>query len=388
MSAATRAPRRGFILATSLLVLALLTVMLTAAFVMVNAEFRTTDNAAASARALAIAEAGLQNYFTLNRGLTAASTYDSIRITLTGGYADVVAQRLRAAVGGATSLWSVRSTGYPSLPLLSGTPAGRRTVARLAQLYPSLLPARAALVALNGTDHPGSGTSLRLTGADLVGSMTGCTSPGTDTFGLSIYRGNNQFSNAGRTIGGDGVDSSLASQASLYDSTRINWQALVDDTAFINFTPDIIIPPGSLPAATGSGVPASFPLIYAPGNLNLTALSSGTYQSMSRKGILVVGGDLTLPDYTHWDGVILVGGRLNIGGGSGNDFIIDGMVITGLNTRLSPPSAVGKNPMPETNASTSTSRLAWSWCWVQVASNSLSGFSPVRRFWTDGWALY
>ena len=53
----SRAAERGFVLATTLLVTTLLTVMLAASFLLVSAEQRTTDNSFGTARALALAQA-------------------------------------------------------------------------------------------------------------------------------------------------------------------------------------------------------------------------------------------------------------------------------------------------------------------------------------------
>src|SRR5437868_496531 len=99
--------RRGFILPTSLLVLTLLTVMLTAAFVMVSAEFRSSDNSLSSVKAMALAEAGMQSYFAANRGLRPTDTYDSVRYTFSGGYADVVGRKMSNATTGTTP-WMVK----------------------------------------------------------------------------------------------------------------------------------------------------------------------------------------------------------------------------------------------------------------------------------------
>lgn len=156
-------------LATTLLVTTLLTVMLAASFLLVSAEQRTTDNSFGTARALALAQAGLQNYFAQNRGLSDTSSYDSTRIPLVLGYANVVATRLRpagASTGSPLALWVVRSSGVATSPVMAGQTQGSRTLAQFAQLNQGLLPARAALVALNGVQITGSGTNP-LSGSDL-----------------------------------------------------------------------------------------------------------------------------------------------------------------------------------------------------------------------------
>ncbi|HUK63606.1 MAG TPA: hypothetical protein VLV15_09735, partial [Dongiaceae bacterium] len=178
----SRAAERGFVLATTLLVTTLLTVMLAASFLLVSAEQRTTDNSFGAARSLALAQAGLQSYFSLNRALADTASYDSARIVLARGYADVVALRVRplgASTGSAQALFVVRSTGVATSAVMAGQVQSARTIVQYAQLNPSHLPARAAMVALNGVSISGGGfhATHPLSGHDL-GSIAPCVSPG------------------------------------------------------------------------------------------------------------------------------------------------------------------------------------------------------------------
>ena len=369
------------------MVVTVLTVVLTAAFIMVSAEFRTTDNAASSVRAVAIAEAGLQNYLSLNRGLVASTTYDSLRVTVTGGYADVVAQRIRNVVGGTPSLWSIRATGFPTEGLLSGTPSSRRTIGSLAHFYPGQLPARAGMIALNGVQIlSGSGTNP-FDGSDHVEVPPGANCPGwpgspaSDSFALSVV--SSQYVSGGvGAPNGKGLDLIYSNRDQLYDTTHINWPAVTDST-FANFTPDYVLPGGTLPPATLTH-PSNYTVGYAAGSYTLMGWSNSAYNP--RRGVLVVGGNLTMNNNTHWDGVILVGGQLIIPTGA-TQVIIDGQIVTGLNYYHSNPVLVSANQIPRT-PDKDQFRIAWSWCYSQIAAQSLSGFAPVRRAWTDAWALY
>ena len=94
MRASSRPHSRGFILPTTMLVVVLLTVMLAAAFALASAEYRVTDNAFASSRSLAFAQAGMQNYLSVGHNLLAL-TQDSTTYTFSNGWAAVVARRLR-----------------------------------------------------------------------------------------------------------------------------------------------------------------------------------------------------------------------------------------------------------------------------------------------------
>ena len=366
----SRAAERGFVLATTLLVTTLLTVMLAASFLLVSAEQRTTDNSFGTARALALAQAGLQNYFAQNRGLTDSMAYDSTRIPLVLGYADVVAIRLRArgAVSGSPlSLWVVRATGVATSPVMAGQTQGSRTIAQFAQLNGGVLPARAALVALNGVKIDGGSASPApnnpVSGHDLC-SIPPCVSPGglaADTFAVSAPSGRYMANNV-QPPAGIGVETSFAAWSNLYDSTHIDWPGLVGG----NFLPDYTLPPGPWPPVGGS----NYLIGYSAGDVTIPA--------GQRRGMLVATGNVTLAPSAHWDGIILAGGQLfpNAAGA-----IVHGMVVTGLNLALGQPVAAD-TVLP------GVSVLQWTWCYTQSTVNSLSALVPISNAWADTWTTY
>jgi hypothetical protein len=365
-----RAAERGFVLATTLLVTTLLTVMLAASFLLVSAEQRTTDNSFGTARALALAQAGLQNYFSQNRGLTDSMSYDSTRIPLVLGWADVVAIKLRpsgAVNGSPLSLWVVRSTGVATSPVMAGQVQGSRTIAQFAQLNGGVLPARAALIALNGVLIDGGAASPApanpVSGHDL-GSIPPCTSPGglaADTFAISAPNGRYVPTNV-QPPAGIGVETWYGSWSSLYDSTHIDWPGLVGG----NFLPDYTVPPGPWPPVGSS----NYLVGYVAGDVTIPA--------GQRRGLLVVTGNVTLAPSAHWDGIILAGGLLlpNAAGA-----IVHGMVVTGLNLSRG-------QPVPPDTILPGVSALQWTWCYTQSSVNSLSALVPIENAWADTWTTY
>jgi Tfp pilus assembly protein PilX len=370
------AAERGFVLATTLLVTTLLTVMLAAAFLLVSAEQRTTDNSFGSSRALALAQAGLQNYFSQNRGLADSSSYDSTRIPLVLGYADVVARKVRpsgASSGSPLALWVVRSSGVATSPVLSGQTQGARTIAQFAQLNLGVLPARAALVTLNGVAVTGNPSdAYPLSGEDLSTSI--CTgNPGgaaADTFGVSVP--NARYSDVGTTPPtsryGIATVEPYGSYGPLYDSTHVDWASLLAG----NFLPDFTIPPGSWPAQGNT----NYLVAYVPSDATLPSVPGGT---PGMRGLLVVKGNLRLAEDSHWDGIILVGGYL--AAAPGTDYLLHGMVVTGLNRALGqvvPPDTVERGMQ----------HIKWSWCYARIAINSLSSLVPVTNAWADTWTTY
>jgi Tfp pilus assembly protein PilX len=355
---------RGFILATTLLVMTLLTVMLAAAFMMISAEFRTTNGAYSSNRALSVAQAGLQTYLANPHNLSGG--YDSTNYAAPGGYARVVARRLRDSTSTSRAVWIVISTGVDSTPpmVLQGT--GRRIVAQLAWMDPGTLPARAAMVAPNGVQMVANGTNP-IDGDNFGFITTGCVTPPNpddDTLGLATAAGG--YGGSPGANPGRGIEY-LPSPATVIDSTRIDWARLVAG----EFTPDFI---GTLPAPC-SGAGCQYRTYLHTGDVTIPAS-----HPTPRRGLLVVHGNVTLANNAHWDGVIVAGGNLdaNVNG----TFYIHGMIITGLNISLGQP--VSANQVRRGGSRS----IRWDWCYARSAITSLSYLTPIRGTYTDSWDTY
>ena len=346
--------RRGFILPTTLMVMTLLTVMLTAAFILVAAESRTTDNSLAMGRAHALAQAGLQTYLTLNRGISPGTNSDSVRLTFPAGYADVIGSRLVAPGPTGVALWLVRSTGVLTGSTLTGLTTARRSVAQLASFNPGSLPLRGVFVSA----HP-------VAVIDFFG-FGGLSDPvsGVDACGVSAPKRELTIANGTLTgsLGGITPDY-LASAAAVLDSTHIDWASLLAG----NFTPDYIAP--SWPSFSG------YPIGYAPGNLTLPG---GT-----RVGILVVQGDLTINDLSHWGGIIIVGGHVRTTSNFPINVQVRGAVISGLNNLITPGS-VGLDTLYRGWGTS----FQWNSCEAGWAAGAMASMSPMSNGYIDTWANY
>jgi hypothetical protein len=372
----SRTAERGFVLATTLLVTTLLTVMLAAAFLLVSAEQRTTDNSFGTARALALAQAGLQNYFSQNRGLADSSVYDSVRIPLVLGYADVVATKVRpggGASGSPLALWVVKSAGVATSPVQVGQTQGARVIAQFAQLNLGVLPARAALVTLNGVAVTGNPTDpYPLSGEDFApGICTGNPGgPAADTFGVSVP--GTRYTDVGTTPPtsryGIATVETYGTYSRLYDSTHVDWADLLGG----NFIPDYTIPPAPWPAPGNTDRLVG----YIDGDVTLPAVPGG---SPGMRGMLVVKGNVQVSNYAHWDGIILAGGYLSAPPGA--SYLLHGMVVTGLNRALG-------QTVPADTVQRGQVHFQWSWCYVHTAVGSLSSLVPVTNGWADTWTTY
>ncbi len=397
-----RAAERGFVLATTLLVTTLLTVMLAASFILVSAEQRTTLNSFDTARALALAQAGLQNYFSQDRRLTDSSAYDSTRIALVTGYADVVARKVRASgatVGSPLALWIVRSTGVSTSPVLTGQVAGTRTIAQFAQLNPGILPARAAIVALNGVQVSGSGGKDNpLTGYDSTGSVSPCVAPShptDDTAAVSapttilVDPDNGYHQTKGGDPDGTVETAPFATWNSLYNATHIDWSALLGG----NFRPDYMVTNASPVSAWPPAGNTNYPVVYVPkdgsGNPQDIQIPAGV-----RRGMLVVTGNVLLQGSSQasveWDGIILAGGNLSVPNAGPGWQYLRGMVVTGLNV------ALGQS-VPRTSLTRATSNqqhdqplayVQWAWCYTHSSIGTFSALVPVKNGWADTWTTY
>ena len=341
-----------------------LTVMLAAAFVMVGAEFRTTNGSYSSTRALNVAQAGLQAY--LNASHSLGTGYDSANYSYTGGYARVVARKLRDSTGTSQQLWVVYATGIDTIRTTNrGSAGGVRVASTLATLGGGVLPAPAAMVASNGMNLTGAGLAPG-DGHNANIAVAGCTQAGAayTVYGLMTVKnggaGQPYYPN-GYTPNG-GIDS-LASQTAVNNATRIAWSTLLAG----QFTPDYY---NQLPAPNGTTFYSSY---YPSGGVTIPG---NTY-----RGLLVASGDVTLSVNTEWDGIIIAGGRLVTPTGN-KRYTIYGMVITGLNTSLG--QTVNSNAIDRGGTAT----IQFDYCYTRLSMSSLSYLVPVKGTYSDSWKTW
>lgn len=371
--------RRGFILATTLLVMTLLTVMLTAGFVMVSAEYRSTNGSFSAARGLNLAQAGLNSYFADTHAL--GTGYDSTSYTFPGGYARVVARQLRDSTPTERPLWIVYSTGVDTSRTLSNSAGGSRTVSSLAY-QPGQIPARAGMTALSGVTLSSSGTNPLYGTNSQIGAtwVVGCVtppSPDDDTTGLSTITGG--YGAGGSGGGPDGGIEYVSTATALYDSTTIDWARVLAGDFYPDYT-------GTLPSdCFGTSAVCPYRSYFIDGNVTITA-SSG---SSSRRGLLIVTGDVTMNSRAHWDGIIIAGGRLLATGSATFTFAVHGMVISGLNcgTGSCPGASQVRRGLPAMSPG-SPGGIRWDWCYANAALSGFASLAPLASTYSDLWRTY
>lgn len=364
--------RRGFALPMAVLALALITSAVVAAFAATSAETVANNAMRAQDRAYQLAEAGLQQ-FMLRRDETgfcsncvsnpAASDSEWTRVSLPGGYANVVAQRLRRdQADGAPALFFMRATGVDTSVRLSGAGGAvraQRTIGYYASWGAAPMNALGALTSLNGVTNNSSipGSAVPLNGDDGCNQMPSIA-------GVVVPQGGEYTGGGEQPVGTPPVDSSMALD-SLRKRVGIDWDAIVNRDAI---PADYTIPPDAWPGSF-----SSWPVVRVKGNLTLPG---------SGRGLLIVDSNLTISSNRAWDGVILVGGSVSAGGtGSFN-----GAVVSGLNRLL--PNAPPNLGTLDNDALTNRNRFQFNSCRVERAAHRVDRYFAFTNTWMDNVAIW
>jgi len=363
----TNTERRGFAIPIALLVIAVLTIMIAGGFSIVSAERRSVADQKSQINAFRIAEQGLEIYLIRRDSLLAGTpnytkvpgAKDSVRITMTGGYADVSLTRLRPPRGSQSGLYVVRSKGTETAGAFAGTPQGVRTVAQYVLWEPAPMQVLAGWTALSGLQKNGAAGTLG--GIDMCGENAAVA--GVIVPAYPGYQGKMV------AVGNPPIDSIPAP-----DSVEIDWDGIVNHGLIeATFTlPGAVWPTTALQNSYNDTSIKYYPVIRVNGDFDL--LSSGT-------GMLIVTGNLTISGNKGWRGVILAGGVLTSNGN--NDIIgggVQGAVISGLNEKL------GMNV--DESLANGTKMYSYNSCEVARATTPLGALVTLRNTWVDNWVEY
>jgi len=353
--------RRGFAIPVAILVILVLTIMVAGGFSLVSAERRSVADQKSQISAFRIAEQGLE-VFLVRRdslmkdkpGYTKVPTgNDSIRINLSGGYADVTLTRLRAPRGNQAGLYVVRSRGVETAGAYAGTPQGVRTVAQYALWEPAPMQVLAGWTALSGLQKNG--------GAGTLGGIDLCH----DSAAIAGVMVDMNPGYEGKTVavGNPPIDSIAP------DSVEIDWNGIVNGN-LIEAT--ITIPGGSWPTAAMNAAWADSNSTYYP----IIRINGDYTLPTSGKGMLIVTGSLTINGSDGWKGVILVGGIITSNGNNG----VQGAVVSGLNEKLG-------IPLPISTAN-GTKEYNYNSCEVSRATTTMGALVTLRNTWVDNWVEY
>jgi hypothetical protein len=340
--------------------------MVAGGFSIVSAERRSVADQKSQVSAFRIAEQGLEMYLISRDSLLAAAPSfcnpacthvpqlnDSVKVTVTGGYAWVSLTRIRAPKNNQSGLYVARSKGIETAGAYADSPQGVRTVAQYVLWQPAPMQVLAGWTALNGIQV--NGNSATIGGADLCGQMA--TVDGVD---VPINPG---YSGKLANVTGDPAVDTVENMA---DSVHIDWDGIVNKSSI---TPTITIPGGSFPDASYF---ASHPDYYPVIRVNLpdyTLPNSG-------QGMIISTGNLTIDGSSTWKGVLLVGGDITSNGTNG----IQGATVSGLNIKLG-------TYVPSSTAN-GTKSYNFNSCEVSKATTSSGALVTLRNTWVDNWVEY
>lgn len=356
----------------------LLTGALAAGFAILRGERSADDATLRSAAAAALAETGLQQGLSnrAGNGLGAVPVgTDSVRITLTGGYADVITNVVRLANGPTAGIYYVRSRGVSTRTGVQGVGNAVSTASSFATFRTVTLTVQSAMTSANGINK--AGNSGAISGADLCSAGNGggkATLPAVAVPTTPGYTGQ-----TGPLTGDPKIAYVGATEAEAANSIPIDWDAIVNNNSIsANF---------DLPAS-GAGFPNSawfdadtlrYPTIIVRNGPNP---ESEFVLDAAGRGLLIVFGSLRLNGNTSgWDGLILVGGRLRSNGSNQ----VRGGTITGLNMKLG--FNLGENELTDLNG---TKAFYYHSCNVTkaVQNANSAGLSTMQSTFANSFPTY
>jgi|SRR5688572_20780407 len=362
---ALHARRAGYALPVTVLVIGFITAGVVAAFSRTSAEVRIVDNQNAQTAAFAIAQAGLERY--IARGKTTPA--DTI-MELTGGSARVRVTLMRPAPSAAdTAIFLIRSEATT----LGGAsvPQGRRTVAQFAYRLRGKMQVLSAWTTLSGLLKHG-----------VAGDISGDDYCTNDTI-PAVMLPTGTFQMAGgsmeQVLTGDPPLVEAGSQTDLAAQVKIDWAGIVNPTAPSLSADYILCVPGSVGYDARWSPCTGWPPASVWTNLNAypTIIVNGTLNSIPNnygRGTLIATGDLNLGMGDKFEGIVLVGNRID-DSGSGE---IRGAVVTGLDALL------GKYVQQSSKAD-GTKDYLYDSCSVQKAADNHMRLVQIPSSWVDNW---
>ena len=346
---------KGFVLPLTIFVLTVITIMLAAIFVQVQADRRIAESSGDGLTASSVAASGLSRYFAYRDSVgVRPPDGDSLRVNVVGGYADVVAyitQRPADSLSGITYI--VRSTGTLIRPTQGSDPQARRAVAQFGRWQFGTMDVLSAFTAINDFAKP-------------------CGAAGCD--GTFRLEGDDECSAAWRP----GLRIPLGSTPNPVGPPEVTpFKLEADNAATVALQTGI-----DWAAVKGGGFDADYTSLTNLSSWSSYLLSGDqTVTDLTGTGLLVVTGDLTTNGlYFNWRGVVLVGGAILF---QADTSYVRGAVISGLNRLTGPVPGSGGWGLSPTHID-----IRFNSCHVASSFASFTGFAIIANSWMDNWAMY
>ena len=358
--------RRGFALPLAILVLGVLTVVLAASFASTGTEILTNNAQRSESRAYAIAENGLQEFIALRDqkqcakcGYPPSIMYESTTVSMPGGYAEVVAQRVMKNVGILRpAVYLIRSRGVDTVTPLNGASRNtraERVVAQYAYWDMKTINIVSGWTSLSGLAVKGGAGTI--TGTDKCAANPTIAGVAVPTGAYS------QTGNGGVATGNPAVlDLGPTDTAAAH--TKIDWAGIRNETSI---TPDYSIPGGGTIPSSVFTDPLAWPIIHVKGD----------YAIVSGQGLLIVDGNVSFSGSGTWKGIILAGGNLTSNGNNN----VYGAVITGLNVKIG-------IAVPQDDAGNGNKFYQYDSCSVAAATGGIGHYRLFPNAWMDNFTTY
>lgn len=356
----------------AIFVIAVLTAALAASFSGTATEMTTNRAVRAQNRAYQLAEAGLEQ-FMVRRGesgwcsncadpVTADSEWT--RVSLAGGYADVVAVKVRPMLGVQNALYFIRSKGIDTTAVINpgaGTRYAERTVGIYATWNISTIDVKAAWLSLSGLSKQGTGV---ISGIDDCGQQPSIAGVMVDKGDLAVD-GNSFY-----PLGNPPVDTSKTF-TQLKTSTNIDWASVVQQNAI---PADIEIPGNAFPTVGQfDSDPEYWPVIR---------IHTNGYALPNRgRGIIIADSDFVINGSDMWDGIILVGEQLISDGNN----TVAGATLSGLNYLINglTPNTLTQSQATDNSSANGQKTYVYNSCYVSRASQRMRRYVVMPNSWMD-----
>lgn len=370
--------RRGFALITALVAIGIITVAVMASLTLVSTERRAVDDQQLQARALGIAQQGLDAYLrhpenpAFRPGRTVhlpPNDNDTawVPVNVAAGDTAIIIPRLlhTSTVTTSDTMYVISSLGRHGGGRIAGTPAAQRAVAEIVTWTGAVMPVKAGWMSLSGLNKNGASGTLSgiddspspcLPGGNLAGVMvpaspgyTGSTTPLSGNPPLDNTTLGTTPQTAAAYVAGLGIDWADWSQGLNLPNV---WRTSDHGGSFPSFSD-----------------PNYYPVVYVNGDVPM--LPSG-------RGLLIISGNMTMNGLTTWNGMVLVGGTVTA---NGNDNI-EGSVISGLNLVTGAPAVAAGS------IGNGTKTIVYNSCEVKKAMAGTHALVPRRGTWMDNWKTY
>lgn len=366
--------RKGFALPMTILVITALTAALAAGFVGVTSELTTNAATRGTNRAYNLAQTGLEQFLVLRGSTTPAgpwcqNCFDPVvadsewtRVTLPGGYADVMSVKVRPVTATGNAVFFIRSRGVDTSTVLNSASNSRaeRTVGLYASWNTATMKVSAAWLSLSGLTKNGTGV---ISGVDQCGKQPAVAGVMVDKGDLHVQ------GNSFHPDGNPPVDTSNTF-LQLKDKTPIDWAGILGGAIPADYT----IPGQSFPSASMfDNDPNFWPVIRVRTN-NFSLPNRG-------RGIIIADSNFVISGSNMWDGIVLVGGQLTSNGNN----TTAGATLSGLNFLIG--GTPSQSSVDDSDAN-GQKTYVYNSCNVDNATQRLKRYVVMPNTWLDNLATW